>query len=262
MKPDRSLTERVVADGKDPWAGAGEGADRSGGELRPIRIEKTFVSVTNEIKRIIFAGVLKPGDRLPSELELAERLGVSRSSVREALRGLELSGFLQVQRGGAGGRIIVDTIADSIGNNILDAIQMGKIMTDELTVARVEIESVIVRHAVANADEIDLLLLRQNIENAHEKLSRGLPAKDDNVEFHKLIGKASKNQVLSLLQESLLLILTGSMSRLGLNPGAEKSRKVTISHEAILQAIIARDADAAEEQMRLHLRQAMANLTA
>jgi GntR family transcriptional repressor for pyruvate dehydrogenase complex len=222
--------------------------------LRPVRIEKTFLSVANEIKRLIFSGTLRPGDRLPSELELAERLGVSRSSVREALRVLELSGFLKVQRGGAGGRIIVDNIAASIGSSLMDAAQLSNITTEELTAARVDIETAIVRHAVDRADEDDLLSLKKNIEKSYENMRTGRWAADDNIEFHKLIAKASKNQVLSILLEALMLILTGSMTYLRLLPSAEKSLEFTAAHEGILAAIVARNAELASQRMEDHLK--------
>lgn len=229
-------------------------------DLRPVRVEKTFMSVSNEIKRLIFAGALKPGDRLPPELELAQRFGVSRQSVREALRVLELAGFLKVQRGGTGGRIVVDTIAASIGNSLLDAAQMSNITTEELTTARIDIETSIVRHAVVRADENDLLYLRKNIDVAFENISMGRWAQDDNIEFHKLIARAAKNQVLSLLLEALMLILTGSMSRLRLQPSVEKSREFTAEHEGILEAIVARDAALAARRMEDHLNAVTARL--
>lgn len=222
-------------------------------ELRPVRVEKTFVSVANEIKRLIFSGALRPGDRLPSELDLAERLGVSRPSVREALRVLELSGFLQVQRGGGGGRIIVDTIAASIGSSLLDAVQLANVTTEELTSARLAIETVIVRNAAARAEEEDLLALRENIATAYRHIEVGEWAADDNIQFHKLVANAGRNRVLSVLLEALMLILTGSMSRLHMIPNAEKSREFTAAHEGILEAIGARDADLAAERMERHL---------
>ncbi|MBI5442541.1 MAG: FadR family transcriptional regulator [Deltaproteobacteria bacterium] len=229
-------------------------------DLRPIRVEKTFASVCAEIKRLIFSGALKPGDRLPSELELVEKLGVSRPSVREALRVLELSGFLQVQRGGAGGRIIVDTIAASIGNSLADAVQLGNITTEELTTARIELETVIVRHAVARAEEPELRALRENIVAAYEKIAAGVWAADDNIKFHKLLAKAAKNQVLSLLLEALMLMLCASMPGLGMVPSTEKSREFTRAHEGILDAVVARDTDRAVERMREHLLSVTARL--
>ena len=222
-------------------------------ELRRVRVQKTSVSVSDEIKRLIFSGALKPGDRLPPELELAERLGVSRQSVREALRGLELAGFLKVQRGGSGGRTIVDSIASSIGNSLLDAIQLSRITVDELRTARVELETVIVRHAAERADAEDLVALRENIGAAYRNLSEGVPATDTNLAFHKLIAKASKNQVLSLMLEALQLIMNEAVGRLDFKRSLEKSREFAVAHEGILEAIVARDPAAATARMRRHV---------
>jgi DNA-binding transcriptional MocR family regulator len=68
----------------------------------PIESKRTFEEISSKVKTLIFDGTLKPGDRLPSELELAKQFGVGRQSVREALRLLELSGFVSIQKGYGG----------------------------------------------------------------------------------------------------------------------------------------------------------------
>ena len=95
--------------------------------FRPIKLRRAFDEISGEIKRLIFKGILKPGDRLPSESELASHFGVGRQTIREALRLLELSGFISMQKGGAGGPLVVDTILNTISNSFLDAFQMGRI---------------------------------------------------------------------------------------------------------------------------------------
>lgn len=245
--------ERILPPLSGRSAPAVAGQEQSALALRPIRVEKTFRSVANEIKRLIFSGALKPGDRLPSEFQLVEQLRVSRSSVREALRELELSGLLKVQRGGAGGRVVVDTIAASIGDSLLDVVRLTNVSTEELTAARIEMETLLVRHAVAHADEGDLSALRQSIANAHREIAAGAPAIDDNMEFHNLISRAAKNSVLAILQEALTLMFRRAMARLSMVPTAQKSVAFTEAHEEILEAIEARDAELAEARMKAHL---------
>jgi len=216
--------------------------------------------VAEEIKGWIFKGNLRPGDRLPPEVELASRLGVSRQSVREGLRAMEHSGLLEVRRGGAGGRIIVDTIATSIGNSLLDAAQWAKITPEQLTVARIELETSIAKLAALNADETDILFLRKNIEHAWTKVERGAPAVEENIAFHQLMAQASKNHILATLTEALLRVLAAAVSRPPLTPGAEKSRDFTAAHEAILEAVVDRDPAEAVERMERHLREVTARL--
>ncbi|MBW2031251.1 MAG: FadR family transcriptional regulator [Deltaproteobacteria bacterium] len=104
----------------------------------PIKTRRTFEEVSASIKQLILDGVLRPGDRLPSEMELARQFNVSRQTIREALRILELSGFISVQKGGSGGPLIRDTIMNTINNLFFDAFQLERISIDELTAARIE----------------------------------------------------------------------------------------------------------------------------
>ena len=86
----------------------------------PIKSKRTFEEISFEIKRLIFKGILKPNDKLPSEIELARQFNVGRQTIREALRLLELSGFISIQKGSTGGPIIEDTIFNTISNSFLD----------------------------------------------------------------------------------------------------------------------------------------------
>ena len=74
----------------------------------PVENKRTFEEVSSKIKNLIFEGVLKPGDKLPSEAELAKQFGVGRQTIREAFRILELSGLLTVQKGFGGFKKLID----------------------------------------------------------------------------------------------------------------------------------------------------------
>lgn len=108
------------------------------------------------IKKSIVRGAFKPGDRLPSEVELSRQFGVSRQTIREALRILELSGFITIQRGAVGGAIIVDTILKSVSESLVDAIQMRKIRPDDLNMCRLEVEKGMMRYVISYADATDI----------------------------------------------------------------------------------------------------------
>ncbi|MFH1123905.1 MAG: GntR family transcriptional regulator, partial [Pseudomonadota bacterium] len=128
----------------------------------PFKNERTFEKVSSRIKGLIFDGVLRSGDRLPSENELAHQFSVGRQTVREALRILELSGFITTQKGGSGGPLIKNTILNTISDLYLDAFRMEKISIQELTLVRCEIEKVVLSHAIDKADESDIEALKQN----------------------------------------------------------------------------------------------------
>src|SRR5260221_2809885 len=75
-------------------------------EFRPIRTRRAFEEICERIREQLALGVLKPGDKLPRERDLAEQFGVSRNVLREALRSLEMAGPLRLRKGGKGGAVI------------------------------------------------------------------------------------------------------------------------------------------------------------
>ena len=221
--------------------------------FKPIKSKRTFEEVSAKIKELIFKGILKSGDKLPSEIKLARQFNVGRQTVREALRVLELSGFLTIQRGANGGPIISNTISDAISNLFLDAIQIKTITVDDLTVARFEIEKVVLSHAISNADDSDIESLRQNILEAKRKGESNFQAFNENVQFHRLLASASKNNVFVLIVESMMAVVADFLSRL--EPDLERSKQVVKNHEDILNAIIRRKGDEAVISLENHLRE-------
>lgn len=219
--------------------------------FNPINSKRAFEAVSTEIKKLIFEGTLKPGDRLPSEIELARQFGVGRQTIREALRLLELSGFIKIQKGVMGGPIIVDTILNTLSNSLLDAIQMKKITICELTVARVEIEKVVLSYVIKNADDSDIKILEENIHKAKKKIEDGIQAFDENIQFHKLLAKASRNHVFTIMVEPIMAVVADFLSRF--EQDLEHSKKVILAHEDILKAITEKRGEKAISLLEDHL---------
>jgi len=230
--------------------------------MQPVR---AFEEVSSKIKEMIFKGVLKPGDRLPSEAKLANRFQVGRQSVREALRILEFSGFISIQKCGRNsGAIIQDTILKTISDLFVDALAFERLSLDHLTIARLEIEKRVVFYAINNAREKDYLSLEENIARAREKIALNEPATEENILFHQLLAQASGNRVFVMVISVLLAVLRDCLSQLslalsekndkyGFNEGIKRSRQVVTYHEDILQAIRHRDHELAETLMEEHL---------
>ena len=205
--------------------------------FRPIKPRRAFDEVSGEIKSLIFKGILKPGDRLPSESELASNFGVGRQTIREALRLLELSGFISMQKGGAGGPLIVDTILNTISNSFVDAFQMGRITVDELTTARLAIEKMILGSLFARSlNEADLQALRENVSQARKKIDAGLQAFEENTQFHKLLARASGNHLFLILMESIMTVVAHFRSILGVN--MELSARSVEAHQQTIDALV------------------------
>ena len=230
----------------------------------PIKSPRTFEEVSNRIKKLIFDGVFKPGDKLPPEIEIAQQFNVGRQSIREALRILELSGFITIQKGGGGGAIIKDTISNTISELFLDAFQLERITIEELTIARFEIEKIVLKYTIENADKSDIESLQQNIQASREKIENNNPAVDENIRFHKLLARASKNQLFVIVVEAVTAAIRHFLS--GLGPDAEtsdsekwynesmmNSKNTLAYHEDILNAIIAKKLDQAIDILENHL---------
>jgi DNA-binding FadR family transcriptional regulator len=172
-----------------------------------VRPKRAFEEVSAEIKRTIFSGVLKPGDILPSEHQLADQFGVGRQTVREALRRLEASGFIATQKGASGGPVVVDTILDSMKAIFLDAFLVKKITTDELTTARLDIEKMVLKNVFRMKDAGDIARMRQALEEGKTKMEQGVDGFEPNIHFHKLLARATKNYVFIILVESLMAVV-------------------------------------------------------
>ncbi len=204
----------------------------------PYEKKRAFEEIANKIKELIAQGELKPGDRLPPEAEIARQFNVGRNTIREALRVLELSGFVKVKRGGKGGPLIADTSLNRISNLLVDLVRFQDISKDELKLARCETEKMILHEVVKNIDDQDISDLRENIAKAEQKLAKGNVAYDDNINFHRLLAKASKNYIY-IIQAELVLTLYSDFRTIPANLSLNRSKTAIKHHKKILDAIIA-----------------------
>lgn len=226
----------------------------------PLKGQRAFEEVSAQIKKLVFKGILKPGDRLPSETDMAGKFNVSRQTIREGLRILELSGFIKVQKGYGGGTFIKDTTLNKMGHLFLDTIRLEKITIEDLTVARLENERIILNYTIDFAEETDIQALRENILRARTDLKKNKMATDANFEFHKLLAKAAKNSVLVILMELILVALSHLLSRRP--PNFETTRNAIEYHEEILEAIVRKDRVTAIGLLEDHLKEVERQLKA
>src|SRR5271157_855002 len=109
----------------------------------PLGTKRAFEDISDQIRELIYSGVFKPGDKLPPERELAIQFNAGRMVVREAFRTLEQSGLIYIKQGSFGGAFIKKMDSSPIENSISDMIKIGNITMENLTEARIKIESVI-----------------------------------------------------------------------------------------------------------------------
>lgn len=225
---------------------------------KPIKSKRTFEEISNKIKELIFNGALKPGEKLPSENQLAKKFKVGRQSIREALRLLEISGFITIQKGVKGGPVIQNTMLSKMAGIFLDTYKYNRIPINDLTVARVEIGKQVLRLVIDNATENSIDSLLENVRMAKNKQNKNLPAFEENINFHRLLAKASKNHVFVLVMESLMAVESDFRSRFQ-KIDLAKSIEITKLHEDMLQAIINGDYHLAQEVLEklIHMVHAM-----
>jgi len=211
--------------------------------FEPLESKRSFEEISSKIKSLIFSGHLKPGDRLPSENELAKQYKVGRQTIREAFRILELSGFLTVQKGYGGGPVIQDNIMEKISDMILDAVKLDKLSVQEFTAARIAIEKAILNEAFDKIDEVDIKKLQENVSTAEDKIKKNESATVENFNFHTLLARASKNNIYIIMEGAINAIHRFLRRRYAFP--YDKTKAGAIAHRRIIEAIINKDRDKA-----------------
>jgi DNA-binding FadR family transcriptional regulator len=230
--------------------------------LKPVIPKRASDAISDQIKEMIYSGKLKPGDRLPSERELAVTLETGRMTVREALRMLEASGFVYIRKGAEGGTFIKELDGSSMAESIADLIKVGNVSLQDLTEARVAIETTILDSIVPTISEEQLDLLWTNIEqcesihqNNHEDGRRVAPQL---VNFHLLLASFSKNALLRYFLQSMIEFSTNFIRQYA--PEYSTSEDHVNHHKAIFDTIKSRDIQRSKEVIKRHLNSVAENI--
>src|SRR5438128_10060533 len=163
-------------------------------EFEAVRKTRVYEGVARQIESLISEGSLKPGDKLPSERELAERLQVSRSSLRDGIRRLELLGLVEARHGE--GTIVRDLSADSLVSPIASMLVRKRQLVAELLDVRKMLEPPLAGRAATNASADDIVHLADILRRQGEKVRRGELAIEEDSEFHYNIARAARNSVI------------------------------------------------------------------
>jgi GntR family transcriptional repressor for pyruvate dehydrogenase complex len=217
--------------------------------FKTIKKESTLEVIVQQIKNQIKKGILKPGEKLPSERELASLLGVSRTSVREAIKALSFSGYLEVIQGKGTYILEIATQYDEIVNFFSE---FSNYSLDYLMEARIMLEGEFARLAAANASqkEIDVIERVFN-EICNSKDTNTFFVKD--LQFHLTIAKATHNPIMNGLMKIIVEMLYKETQKI--IKISEDTRENTIeTTRNLVQAIKQRDAEKAKELMSEHIR--------
>jgi GntR family transcriptional regulator, transcriptional repressor for pyruvate dehydrogenase complex len=220
--------------------------------FQPIRSARAFEEIADQIRAELAEGRLKIGDRLPSERALSEQFGVSRNTLREALRSLEHAGLIRLQKGASGGAFISKGSDKAITTGLMDMYHLGAIQPAQLTEARIWLESIIVREACNRATDADIAELNANIQAAIAAAKENDLAKcaARHIEFHGILARITGNPIIMTVMNSVLEVLSHFVTQIGYydNTFVVPSRRRFMKH------LVEGDANAAIAEMETSLK--------
>ena len=215
----------------------------------PVRPTRASDDVIAQIRRAILAGEVRPGDRLPTERELAQQFGVSRVTVRDALRALEANGLVRVKVGGQGGPFVAEPDISLLGESIGTHLHLRGATFHELAEARLALETTAARLAAERATEADLAALEAAI---HQPRPTPGDAASSSLDFHTALVSAAHNAALLIMFTATRGLIQAAFDALHAQQPdmAETARRV---HTELHVAITEHDAERAAAIMREHL---------
>lgn len=227
-------------------------AARPGDMFSPVSIGRVSQIIVDQVRALIRQGKLLPGDRLPSERDLCIRFGVSRVTVREALRVLEAGGLVSIRVGARGGAFVTAPTSARVGEGLADLLALSPLSAAEVTEARMVVELGIVSMVVQRATTEDLADLKAICKKQRDALENESYSMELSAEFHVRVAACTHNSAVEMLVGSfhgpLLMSLEEAHVRAPLmgHRGAKE-------HLHLVHAIARRDEAAAKTIMRRHL---------
>jgi GntR family transcriptional repressor for pyruvate dehydrogenase complex len=221
--------------------------------LRPVKRTRLYEDVVAQIEHLIRTKKLFPGDRLPSERELAATLGIGRASVREALRTLDSTGLIQVRSGqGAFLRnLSVDPYLASIRESLSFLLDVRQETLLELWEVRRGLEGQIAPLAAGRRSGVDIEKLRTLTDEMRGHRSSSEAFVRSGIAFHRTLAGAAGNTVLLTLWEAIAGLIEKSQRRIIGIPG--QPDEALAKHEALLAAVESGDTEGASAAMREHM---------
>jgi GntR family transcriptional repressor for pyruvate dehydrogenase complex len=226
-----------------------EGGERM---LTPIKTTKVYEQVVEQIKGMIANGTLKKGDKLPSERDLVEQLQVSRTSIREALRAMEIIGLIECRQGGG------NYVRESFENNLFEPLSVMFMLEKRDPSEIIELRKIIeVENAALAAKRItdeELEELGVIIEDLKNSENEEIAVKADK-KFHYAVARASKNTLILAVLNAVSSLIDDYIKGARTKILSEESNRVLLSeqHEKVYLALKKHDAEAAVKAMNKHL---------
>jgi GntR family transcriptional regulator, transcriptional repressor for pyruvate dehydrogenase complex len=217
-----------------------------------IRSSRLFEQIVQQIEESVLNGSLKPGDQLPAERDLAQRLGVSRTAVREAVKTLREKGLVEAYSGR--GTFITDGTSQAARQSFDLMVKVGQQEgSPHLAELRLILEPGIAALGAARVKEEDLAAMREAVAVMDRSQKNPAAYIEADLDFHLALAEAVANPLILSLIDSIVGLLREQRMRIfNVEGGPQRGQ---FHHKRILEAVERRDPEMAREAMRAHLEQ-------
>ena len=227
------------------------------GQFKAIRQSRVSEEVLSQLKEAILLGKFKSGDKLPSERELTEEFQVSRGVIREAIRALEITGFVILRQGPTGGAFVTDLSFDHVGNAFLDLFLANKVSIPELSHVRYYIEPEVARLAAINATKEDKQRLVEAQEAEFLPVTTTASRISQLQRVHQVVAESCHNHFFEAISKSMMKLTYEIVE--AVDPD-HRALHMPGEHRFIVDAVLEGDADGAARAMKTHLEKFCHNL--
>ena len=220
----------------------------------PVQTERLYQQIVEQIEERAVAGDLKVGDQLPSERELGEQFGVSRTAVREAIKILREKGLIEVRPGR--GTFVTNGTPDAMRQSLDLMMKFGSVDgSDNLVEVRGILEPEIAALASKRITEDGIAAMREAVATMDTALDNVDLFVEADLDFHLALAEATQNPIIPALLDTIIDLLRQQRRRIGLVNGG--LRRGQYHHKRILDAVVRHDPQAARQAMQQHLKQVL-----
>ncbi len=220
-------------------------------EFTPIKTQRIYRDIIEQFKKMIYNGDLKKGDRLPPERLLCQKLGVSRASMREALRSMEIMGIIESRPGE--GTFIVNEITGAMVEPFSMAIALEKNQSDFIEVRKI-LESACAMIAAARHTEEDIENMKDQISIMEKNSDDGVRA-DADKQLHRIISRSTGNKLLidivNAIADGIDSYIKDARNRMMRSEGS--ADELLKQHKKIVECIESGNGGAASKEMEQHI---------
>lgn len=222
-------------------------------DFKPIKTSRVFENVLIQLKEAILLGAYESGDKLPSERELTLQFQVSRGVVREAIRALELSGFVVMRQGPAGGAFVTDLSFNQVGNAFLDLFLANKVSMTEVVQVRSHVEPKVAQLASLHITP----QYQKHLEDVEREEFISPKSYAERIvrltEVHHVLAQICGNHFFEAIVRSMLKLTAEVVLAVADEPDHEALHNPG-EHHAVIEAVVRGDGEAASREMQQHLK--------